>query len=96
MDPLVDAADPEQYTAYIAANALAIKNFRARFLVRSGRFENPERSSRSRNVVIEFPSYEPALDCYKSAEYQEALTLRLAAFTTDLVIVEGYGGPQPS
>lgn len=37
----VDVADPEQYKAYIAANALPFKNFGARFLVRSGRFENP-------------------------------------------------------
>ena len=91
----VDVTDPEQYKAYIAANALPLKNFGARFLVRSGRFENPEGASRPRNVVIEFPSYEAALDCYKSLEYQEALKLRLAISTMDLVIIEGYDGPQP-
>ena len=92
----VDVADAEQYKAYIAANALPFQNFSARFLVRSGRFENPEGSSRPRNIVIEFPSYQAALDCYKSPEYQEALKLRLAVSTIDLVIVEGYDGPQPS
>ena len=91
----VDVADPDRYKAYIAANALPFKNFGARFLVRSGRFENPEGSSRPRNIVIEFPSYEAALDCYKSREYQEALKLRVAVSTIDLVIVEGYDGPQP-
>lgn len=91
----VDVVDLEQYKGYIAANALPLKNFGARFLVRSGRFENPEGSSRSRNVVIEFPSYEAALDCYKSCEYQDALKRRLGASTMDLVIIEGYDGPQP-
>jgi len=92
----VEVTEPEQYKAYIAANALPFKNFGARFLVRSGRFENPEGSSRPRNIVIEFPSYEAALGCYKSREYQDALKLRRGASTIDLVIIEGYDGPQPS
>jgi len=53
----VDVTDDEQYKAYVAANAGPFKAFGARFLVRAGRFENPEGSSRTRNVVIEFPSY---------------------------------------
>ena len=91
----VDVADLERYKAYIAANAVPFKKFGGRFLVRAGRFENPEGSSRPRNIVIEFPSYEAALDCYKSPEYQAALKLRLPVSTIDLVIVEGYDGPQP-
>jgi len=92
----VDVADPEGYKAYIAANAEPFRKFGARFLVRAGRFENPEGSSRTRHVVIEFPSYEAALGCWKSPEYQEAVKLRLPVSTIDLVIVEGYDGPQPS
>lgn len=92
----VDVADPERYKAYIAANAQPLKKYGARFLVRSGRFENPEGSARSRNVVIEFPSYQAALDCYNSPEYQEAVKLRQPVSTGDFVIIEGYEGPQPS
>ena len=91
----VDVAEPERYKQYIAANAVPFRTFGARFLVRAGRFENPEGSSRPRNIVIEFPSYEAARDCYESREYQEALKLRLNISTIDLVIVEGYDGPQP-
>jgi uncharacterized protein (DUF1330 family) len=91
----VDVTDPEQYKAYGAANAAAFKKFGARFLVRGGRFENPEGASRARNVVIEFPSYQTALDCWKSPEYQEALKLRLSASIIDLIVIEGYDGPQP-
>lgn len=92
----IDVIDPEKYKAYIAANAQPLKKYGARFLVRGGRFENPEGSSRARNVVIEFPSYQAALDCWRSPEYQEAIKLRQPVSTGDLVIVEGYDGPLPS
>ncbi len=92
----VDVTDAEQYKAYVAANAGPFRAFGARFLVRAGRFENPEGSCRTRNVVIEFPSYQAALNCWQSPEYQAALQLRLAASSIDLVIIEGYDGPQPS
>ncbi|WP_280151031.1 DUF1330 domain-containing protein [Piscinibacter sp. XHJ-5] len=91
----VDVADPERYKAYIAANAAPLKEYGARFLVRAGRFENPEGSSRPRNAVIEFPSYQAALDCWHSPQYQEAMQLRLPVSTADVVIIEGYEGPQP-
>lgn len=92
----VDVADPEQYKKYVAANAKPFAKFGARFLVRAGTCEAVEGKTRSRNVVIEFPSYQTALDCYRSPEYQEAIKLRLPVSTGDLVIIEGYDGPQPS
>ncbi|WP_346912003.1 DUF1330 domain-containing protein [uncultured Roseibium sp.] len=92
----VDVQDPDAYKNYVAANAEAFKKYGARFLVRAGRFETMEGSSRSRNVVIEFDSYDQAMACYKSSEYARAKALRDAASEGDLVIVEGYDGPQPS
>lgn len=91
----VDVNDVEQYKRYVAANAAPFAQYGARFLVRAGTFTNPEGSSRSRNVVIEFPSYQAALDCYQSPGYQAAIQLRTTASVGDLVIVEGYDGPQP-
>ena len=102
----VDVHDAERYKAYIAANAEPFRNFGARFLVRAGRYEcpehglvdpfpRPEGSCRTRNVVIEFPSYEAALECYRSPGYAKAIALRVPVSTIDLVIVEGYEGPQP-
>jgi uncharacterized protein (DUF1330 family) len=91
----VDIADPEKYKTYIAANAKPLAECGARFLVRAGRFENPEGTSRMRNAVIEFPTYEAAVNCWKSAEYQQALKLREPVSTADLIIIEGYEGPQP-
>jgi uncharacterized protein (DUF1330 family) len=91
----VDITDQEQYKQYMAANAEPFKKFGARFLVRGGRFENPEGASRSRNAVIEFPSYEAALECWKSPDYQRAIKLREPVSTIDLIVIEGYEGPQP-
>ncbi len=91
----VDVTDAEAYKAYVEANARSFRMYGARFLVRGGTFDNPEGDSRSRNVVLEFPSYQAALDCWKSSEYQEAIRLRAPVSTIDLVIIEGYDGPQP-
>ena len=92
----VDITDQEKYKAYIAANAGPFKKYGARFLVRAGRFESPEGTSRMRNAVIEFPTYEAAVECWHSPEYQQALKLRQPVSTADLVIIEGYEGPQPA
>ena len=91
----IDITDMEAYKLYVAANAGPLKKHGGTFLVRAGRFENPEGSSRSRNVLIEFPSYQAALDCYKSPEYQAAIKLRQPVSSGNLVIIEGYDGPQP-
>ena len=54
-----------------------------------------EGTSRSRNVVIEFPDYAAALACYHSPEYQANIKVRSRTPSVDIVIVEGYDGPQP-
>lgn len=86
----VDVGDPAQYAKYVEANGAAFARFGARFVVRGGRFETLEGESRSRNVVIEFPSYEDALACYRSDEYQAAKALREPAGIADLIVIEGY------
>jgi uncharacterized protein (DUF1330 family) len=91
----VEVADPERYKDYVQGNGPILAKYGARFLVRAGTYQNPEGTSRSRNVVLEFPSYQAALDCYNSPEYQELLEVRTAVSIGDLVIVEGYEGPQP-
>ncbi|HEY1541487.1 MAG TPA: DUF1330 domain-containing protein [Xanthobacteraceae bacterium] len=89
----VDITDPEGYKAYQAANAAAFSKFGARFLVRGGTREVPEGQVRGRTVALEFPSYEAALACYRSPEYQAAKRLREGKGEIDLVVVEGYDGP---
>lgn len=92
----IDVTDQEQFKTYAAAAPEALKQYGARFLVRAGTYTVPEGTTRARNTVVEFPCYQAALDCWNSPEYQAALQLRLPASTIDLVIVEGYNGPQPA
>ncbi|PHY05751.1 MAG: hypothetical protein CK528_12630 [Alcaligenaceae bacterium] len=90
-----EVTDLEQYKAYVAANAAPLKKYGGRFLARGGQFEAPEGSSCSRNALIEFASYQAALDCYHSPEYQAAVKLRAPVSSLDMIIIEGYDGPQP-
>ena len=91
----VDVSNPEGYKAYVAANAEPLRKYGAKFLVRGGQFENPEGKIRSRNVVLEFPDYAAALACYNSPEYQANIKVRQPHSDVDIVIIEGYDGPQP-
>jgi len=92
----VDVHDEEGYKPYVAANAAIFKKFGGRFLVRRGNFECPEGTSRSRNIVIEFPDYATALACYRSPEYQQNIKVRQRHAVADLIVIEGYDGPQPA
>jgi uncharacterized protein (DUF1330 family) len=91
----VDVKNMDGYKPYADANPGIFKKFGGRFVVRSGKFECPEGESRSRNVVIEFPDYATALACYNSPEYQANIKVRQPHSFADLVIIEGYNGPQP-
>jgi uncharacterized protein (DUF1330 family) len=92
----VDVYDAEKYKEYVALNAIAFKKYGAKFLVRGAPFEIKEGRSRARNVVIEFESYKAALDCFNSPEYQKALAVRKPVSAADIIVIEGYDGPQPS
>ena len=90
-----DVTDMEQYRQYVAANAGPLAEYGARFVVRGGAFDSAEGTNRQRNVVVEFPSYAAALECYHSAGYQAAIKFRRRVATGDFLIIEGYDGPQP-
>lgn len=79
-----DVTDMEQFKKYAAANGDALRKHGAKFLARAGQFTLVEGTTRARNTIVEFPSY------------QAALEHRLSASQLDLVIVEGYDGLQPS
>jgi len=91
----IDVSNDEGYKPYAAANPAIFKKFGGKFIVRAGKFECPEGDNRSRNVVIEFPSYADAMACYKSPEYQANIKVRKPHAVVDLLIIEGFDGPQP-
>ncbi len=91
----VDVIDPVDFITYAHANVTFLAGHKARFLVAGGDFEHMEGIKRHRNVLVEWPSYEEALDAYRSPEYQRVAALRGDCAITDLAIVEGYDGEQP-
>ena len=41
------------------------------------------------------PDFETAMACYRSPEYQANIKVRQPHAVADLIIIEGYDGPQP-
>jgi uncharacterized protein (DUF1330 family)/nicotinamidase-related amidase len=91
-----DITDPEQHAEYVKRNRPVFARYGARILVRWGQHQVVEGVARSRQVVFEFPDYESAVACYHDPEYEAAHQLRVGAADGDVVIVEGYDGPQPA
>ena len=85
----VDVTDAERYPEYLAQDQLAFDKHKPNFLVRGGKCVGPEGPVKQRHVVVEFDSFEAALDCYHSPEYQKAVPLRQAFSNSEIVIVEG-------
>ncbi|MBI3370833.1 MAG: DUF1330 domain-containing protein [Betaproteobacteria bacterium] len=82
---------PEQYKKYTDLVPGIVAKFGGKVLARGGRFrimEGPEKFMR--HVVIEFASFERAVACFESREYQEAAAFRRAGGgVVENVIVEG-------
>ena len=87
----VDIANMDGYRGYITANKAVFDKYGARFLVRGGERTVVEGHCRDRIVVIEFESYQRALECYRSPEYQALVAIRSPHSQADIVVIEGYG-----
>ena len=87
--------DPDGYKNYLAANGAAFKKYGGKFLVRNGKYEGLMGEAWPRNVVLEFKDYETALACYNSPEYTRLVAMRSPHSEGDIVVIEGYDGPQP-
>ncbi|AMD60630.1 DUF1330 domain-containing protein [Rhizobium pusense] len=85
----VDVRDSERYKDYVSTAKPAFERFGANFLARGGALTELEGKARARNVVIEFPSVQHAIDCYNSPEYQAAAKIRQEVADAEMVIVEG-------
>ncbi len=85
----VTVTDPDQYKLYAGAAPEAFKKYGATILARGGAHKQMEGDGRPRNVVIEFPSLQAAIDCYNSPEYQAAKANRRTAGVAEIVLVEG-------
>ena len=82
--------DNEKLSRYGKQAEIAIEKYGGRFLVRGGRHETKEGADYSRNVVVEFDSYDKALSAYESEEYKKALQLLEGGADRIYSVVEGY------
>ena len=85
----VTVTDADQYKLYAISAPEAFKKYGATILARGGTCEHMEGEGRPRNVVIEFPSLQAAIDCYNSPEYQSAKAQRAGEGIAEIVLVEG-------
>ena len=82
--------DPETYKKYVEGARESFEKYGAKFIVRGGKAEEIEGAiGRDRHVVIEFPSYQAAVDCWSCEGYQAARAHRLAVSEGTVTIVEG-------
>jgi uncharacterized protein (DUF1330 family) len=84
-----DVNDQEKFGEYAKRTPVAIAKYSGKFLVRAGNYECVEGTTRSRNTIIEFPSFKAAMECWNSSEYREAKSCRTGAAELDIVVVEG-------
>lgn len=82
--------DPDNYPKYVAMVKPTLEVYGGNFLVRGGQSEIHEGAAPGeRTVVIEFASYQRALDWYHSDEYAEAKKLRMSLSSSVQTIIEG-------
>ena len=85
----ITITDEAPYKEYVAANAAVFDKWGGRFIIRGGAYETVQGEAGTRQVVIEFDSYQRARDCYNSTDYQQILPLLLAGASVQMIIVEG-------
>ena len=66
-----------------------IKSYGGKPLVRGGKFKTFSGDEFPRTVIWEFPSFEKAIECHDSVEYQEAKKIGKGEFNRHIQIVEG-------
>jgi uncharacterized protein (DUF1330 family) len=86
----VDVSNEEAYGRYRELNGIAFSKFGGRFVVRGPAGKVVKGEPRKHNVVLEFPTYEAALACYESQEYQAAKKFLDLVGEVDLIIIPEY------
>ena len=67
-----------------------IKSFGGIPLVRGGKYQSFDCDNFVRTVVWEFPSYEKAIECHQSKDYQDGWKIAKDTTVRHMQIVEGF------
>ena len=80
----------ENIQNYSKKVADVLKAYGAKPIVRGGKFKTLEGEDYPRTVIWEFPSYEQAIKCHDSSEYQEGWALAKNTTERNLQIIQGF------
>tara|TARA_B110000285_G_scaffold110459_1_gene125426 strand:- start:181 stop:477 length:297 start_codon:yes stop_codon:yes gene_type:complete len=83
-------ASAENLKDYSAKVTPIIKSFGGKPLIRGGKYQCLEGDDFSRTVIWEFPSYEAAIKCHESEEYQKGWALAKNTTERNLQIIQGF------
>lgn len=87
---LMDVHDPEAYKEYSAQVPGSLEPYGGHFIARGGPHQLLDGNvEANRVVIIEFDSYEKALEWYNSDNYQALKLKRLVASKGNLIAVQG-------
>ena len=81
--------DKEKLKEYAVEARPAVEKFSGKFLARGGKSRTNEGINSPRTVVVEFPDFETAINCYDSKEYQKAHQILNGHVVRHHQIVEG-------
>ena len=79
----------EKLKEYAVKAKLAVEKFSGKFLVRGGKNRTNDGIESPRTVVVEFPDYSIAVECYDSPEYQKAHDILKGHVVRHHQIIEG-------
>tara|TARA_E500000081_G_C5844793_1_gene223682 strand:- start:232 stop:519 length:288 start_codon:yes stop_codon:yes gene_type:complete len=79
----------EKLKEYAVKAKPTVEKFSGKFLVRGGKNRTNDGIKSPRTVVVEFPDYKTAVECYDSREYQEAHDILKGHVVRHHQIIEG-------
>ena len=82
--------DKEKYKEYLNKVTSIVEKYSGEYLVRGGKYETHDGDSFLRSVVWEFPSYDKAVECHNSTDYQKGWGLAKETTSRHMQIIEGF------
>ena len=83
-------SNKEKLKEYADKVTSVIKSYGGKPLVRGGKYQCLEGEDFSRTVIWEFPSYETAIECHNSREYQDGWALAKDTTERNFQIIQGF------
>ena len=86
----IKVENDENLKKYAETVTPIIKSFGGIPLIRGGKHQTHDGDDFVRSVVWEFPSYEKAVECHNSKEYQNGWELAKKTTSRHMQIIEGF------